>query len=120
MKLGQRAMIAAKVRVLDKNYPTNRRVAELVNVSHGYVNQAAVVISAILGTIALTFEDYCRERWKMVASRARQLIGAAQIVGNLQSVTNVTPTHESQVRPLAGLEPDEQREAWKAATASDP
>lgn len=67
-----------------------------------------------------TFEDYCRERWNMVASRARQLIGAAQIASNLESVTTVTPTHESQVRPLAKLEPDQQREAWKAATEATP
>jgi phage N-6-adenine-methyltransferase len=62
-----------------------------------------------------TFEDYCRERWGMVASRARQLIGAAQAVGNLESVTTVTPKIESQVRPLVSLEPAQQREAWTEA-----
>jgi hypothetical protein len=67
-----------------------------------------------------TFEDYCRERWQMVASRARQLIGAAEVVANLQSVTTVTPTSERQVRPLAGLEPEQQREAWAAAVESAP
>lgn len=67
-----------------------------------------------------TFEDYCRERWQMVASRARQLIGAAQIAANLQSVTTVTPTHESQIRPLAKLEPEQQKEAWQMATATNP
>jgi hypothetical protein len=67
-----------------------------------------------------TFEDYCRERWKMVASRARQLIRAAEVVANLQSVTTVTPTNETQVRPLVSLEPEQQREAWDAAVKSAP
>jgi len=50
--------------------------------------------------------------------QARQLIGAAQVVANLQneSVTIVTPAHESQVRPLTRLEPEQQRQAWAAVT----
>jgi hypothetical protein len=67
-----------------------------------------------------TFETYCRERWQMVASRARQLIGAAEIAVNLQSVTTVTPTSERQVRPLAKLEPEQQKEAWQMATSINP
>lgn len=45
-----------------------------------------------------TFEDYCRERWGFNSSRARQLIGAAETVRNLESVTTVTlfPATESQ------------------------
>jgi phage N-6-adenine-methyltransferase len=67
-----------------------------------------------------TFEDYCRERWAMVASRARQLIGASVVVANLESVTTVTPESERQARPLAALEPDQQREAWKQAVETAP
>lgn len=69
-----------------------------------------------------TFEDYCRERWGMVASRARQLIAASEIVSNLQSVTNVTllPTTESQTRPLSSLEPEQQLEAWAKAIETAP
>lgn len=59
-----------------------------------------------------TFEDYCRERWGMVASRARQMIGAAQVVGNVESVTMVTPSSERQARPLTRLEPEIQCEVW--------
>ena len=62
-----------------------------------------------------TFEEYCRTRWQMVASRARQLIASAEAVGNLESVTNVTPATESQVRPLVALAPAEQRQAWTRA-----
>ncbi len=65
-----------------------------------------------------TFEDYCREKWGFNSSRARQLIGAAEVVENLKSVTTVTPgpTNEAQARPLAKLPPAEQPKAWKAAT----
>lgn len=69
-----------------------------------------------------TFEDYCRQRWGMVASRARQLIAAAEVAGNLESVTNVTlfPATESQARPLVQLEPEEQRIVWQQAVESAP
>lgn len=68
-----------------------------------------------------TFEDYCRERWGMVASRARQLIAAAETVENLQTVTNVTlPVNEGQARPLMRLQPDQQREAWAKAVETAP
>ena len=66
-----------------------------------------------------TFEDYCRERWQMSRSRAHRLIDAATVAGNLLPIGN-NPTHESQVRPLTKLEPEEQRAAWKLATAINP
>ena len=49
-----------------------------------------------------TFESYCADRWNMVASRARQLIAAANTVGNLSSVTTVTPANERTARELHG------------------
>ncbi len=55
-----------------------------------------------------TFEAYCRERWDFNASRARQLIGAAEDFDNIKSVTTVTPKTEWQIRPLARLEPAQQ------------
>jgi hypothetical protein len=68
-----------------------------------------------------TFEDYCQDRWGMVASRARQLIGAAQVAGNLESVTTGNgPASERQTRPLTSLEPDDQRLAWQLATETAP
>jgi phage N-6-adenine-methyltransferase len=67
-----------------------------------------------------TFEAYCSERWNMVASRARQLIAAANTVGNLGSVTTVTPTNEAQTRELMGLSPDAQREVWQTAVETAP
>ncbi len=74
-----------------------------------------------------TFASYCRERWGIDPGRARQLCKAAEVVANLAAGnhTNVAlPLHEGQVRPLAAIEPDQQREAWsravKAANGATP
>lgn len=67
-----------------------------------------------------TFEEYCRERWGFVASRARQLISASEVVANLESVTNVTPANEAQARALSTLEPDIQPKVWEQSVATAP
>jgi hypothetical protein len=51
---------------------------------------------------------------------AYRLIDSAKVVNNLSPIGDIRPTHESQVRPLAGLEPEQQREAWNAAVKSAP
>lgn len=67
-----------------------------------------------------TFEEYCRVRWGMVSSRARQLIMAAEVVQNIESVTMVTlPDSERAVRPLTRLEPALQRAAWNEVVESE-
>ena len=68
-----------------------------------------------------TFEDYCQKRWKMTVGRAKQLISSVKVISNLKSGTDtiVSPTHESQVRPLAPLSKEEQKEAWTEATNGD-
>lgn len=66
-----------------------------------------------------SFEDYCRDRWHMVGSRARQLIAASQAVAAI-GVTVVTPGNEAQVRPLVALDPEQQREAWSLAVETAP
>lgn len=64
-----------------------------------------------------TFEEYCRERWGIGGSRARQLIGAAGVARNIESVTTVTLSSETHARPLVGLAPDQQAAAaTRAAT----
>lgn len=62
-----------------------------------------------------TFELYCRERWRFVASRARQLIGAVETARVLETVTNVTPANEAQARELAPLrgDPKKMAEVWE-------
>lgn len=69
-----------------------------------------------------TFEEYCRERWGMVASRARQLIASAEVVENLKSVTTVTlfPDSERQARPLMGLPPEAQAQVWQQVVETAP
>jgi hypothetical protein len=66
-----------------------------------------------------TFEEYCQKRWQMARSRAYQLIEGAKTVKVLSTMVD-KPESERVVRPLAGLEPAEQREVWKSATEKAP
>ncbi len=61
-----------------------------------------------------TFEDYCKERWSMNRRYANRLIEASEIVMSLGPI-GPKPTHESQVRSLSKLEPEEQRKVWSQA-----
>ncbi len=67
-----------------------------------------------------TFEDYCKERWGMSRPRAYQLIDAANVMSNLSTIVDKTPSVESQVRPLTSLDPQEQVEAWKRVIETTP
>ena len=67
-----------------------------------------------------TFEDYCRERWGFSRPRAYQLIDAAQVAGNLSTLVDTPIKSETHLRPLAGLPPELQREAWAAAVQTAP
>jgi hypothetical protein len=62
-----------------------------------------------------TFEDYCATRWGMTDRYARNLMSAAEVVGNLKTgtIVPVLPATESQVRPLARLDPIEQPIVWQ-------
>ena len=62
-----------------------------------------------------TFELYCTDKWQYKKSQAYRLIGAAEVVEHLSPIGDKLPLNESQVRPLLGLEPEQQIEAWKAA-----
>jgi hypothetical protein len=64
-----------------------------------------------------TFQEYCETRWMMSGTHAHRLIDAAEIAGNLKTHPGVSLT-EKQIRPLARLEPAEQREAWKESVKS--
>lgn len=62
-----------------------------------------------------TFEEYCQEKWNLSRKRAYDMIGAADVAGNLSPMGDI-PTTERQVRPLTKLkEPEQQREAWSEA-----
>lgn len=70
--------------------------------------------------VCTTFEEYCRKRWGFSRIHAHRLIEAAEVSGNLLPIGNKMPTTESQARPLAQLEPDQQREAWALAVETAP
>lgn len=66
-----------------------------------------------------TFEIYCKERWGYSRPRAYQLIESAKVKENLSTIVD-KPTHESQTRPLAHLEPEQQKEVWQKAVETAP
>ncbi|MHC5820645.1 MAG: hypothetical protein ACYT04_33455 [Nostoc sp.] len=83
-----------------------------------------------------TFEEYCKQRFGYTRIAASYKIAAATVMDNLltnglqkeeiatdelqtpKMLTNglqILPNNERQVRPLASLEPEVQREAWQKA-----
>ena len=64
-----------------------------------------------------TFDNYCRERWGFVASRARQLIAAAETVTAVTAAGLPAPSTEAVTREMAPLrsEPERLREVWAEA-----
>jgi hypothetical protein len=78
-----------------------------------------------------TFEEYCRDRFSYTHRHVNYLIAGCLIVDNIKMGTNssqnesqdemgtnssqILPTSEVQVRPLAKLEPQQQPEAWQQA-----
>lgn len=61
-----------------------------------------------------TFADYCRNRWGWQRRNASQRLKAAEVLRNLDGTTVPLPTNERQIRSLAQLVPEQQREAWNA------
>ena len=63
-----------------------------------------------------TFEQYCQERFGYNRISAHYKITASEVFENLLTFSEqILPTKETQVRPLAKLDPDEQRHIWKQA-----
>lgn len=67
-----------------------------------------------------SFEAYCQDKWGIVRRTADRLIGAARVIENLTPMGVKIPAHERQVRPLAGLSPEQQLEIWQEALESSP
>ena len=73
-----------------------------------------------------TFKEYCQDRFGFTRSHPYRLIDAASVIDNLsqmspngrqnnsllENVGDILPTSERQCRPLAKLEPQQQREVW--------
>ncbi len=64
-------------------------------------------------TLFETFEAYTRARWDMGRAQAYRLIQSYKVIKNLSPIGDILPGNESQVRPLAQLDPLEQRKIWK-------
>ena len=68
-----------------------------------------------------TFEAYCNERWGFSASRARQLVAAAETFDDLKSVTpGNTPLYEKHIRPLMSLTTEKKQQVWQKAVDTAP
>jgi hypothetical protein len=69
-----------------------------------------------------TFEQYCLERWGFARARAYQLTEAALVTSRLSTVVDDAhlPQNESQIRPLAGLDPESQQTVWRKAVDTAP
>jgi hypothetical protein len=64
-----------------------------------------------------TFEEYVEKRWGFKRAYASRLINTAGVGKFLLSLDGVTePTHESQLRPLIGLEHEKAKEIWELPT----
>jgi hypothetical protein len=66
-----------------------------------------------------TFEEYCKERWGFSRVHAHRLVEAAKVNQNLLPIGN-KPTSESQIRPLAHLEAEQQKKVWERAVKTAP
>jgi len=64
-----------------------------------------------------TFEDYCEQRWEIEWRRAYQLMDASAAAENLNICSGPRPATEGQLRPLAGLPPEQQREVARRGGA---
>jgi len=68
-----------------------------------------------------TFEAYCKGIWDFSRSRAYQLMESVEVRDNLLTQTTLEPANEKQqIRTLAKLGPDQQREAWQRAVETAP
>ncbi len=66
-----------------------------------------------------SFEVYCREKWHYGRRCVYQLISAAELFTHLCAIcAHCKPDHESQLRPLVGLTPEQAQLAWTCAVES--
>jgi hypothetical protein len=63
-----------------------------------------------------TFEAYCQTKWHYGRSYVYDLMSAAQLFTQVfADGKGPKPRHESQLRPLVGLSPEQARLAWERA-----
>ncbi len=99
-------------------FPAYRGNAGLGGACGSACRKSAEVIENF-GTIIPTFEDYCRGRWQMSLARSKRLVASAEVIQNLTPIGAI-PANLEQTRPLANLEPEQQREVWEKAVETAP
>jgi protein gp37 len=69
-----------------------------------------------------TFEEYCDQRWEFTPQRAGQLIRAAALAAEMETIVSVLPARETHLRPLLErLQTDDERLAvWQQIVADTP
>jgi regulator of replication initiation timing len=61
-----------------------------------------------------TFEAYCSERWGITRHHANRMIAGAAVAKDLEPIGSI-PKNLEQTKPLARLDSNQRREAWKIA-----
>lgn len=70
----------------------------------------------------LSFPAFCKDVFDVSKTRAYELIRAYEVTENVRNcgrsddgddVIDLVPVNEAQCRPLAGLQPDQQRQIWR-------
>lgn len=67
-----------------------------------------------------TYEEYCEKRWGITKTHANRQINAAQVITNLTPMGVILPANERQARPLAGLQPNQQKQVMEQAAEAAP
>ena len=67
-----------------------------------------------------TFEAYCKSRWDFNRAHAYRLMDSVKVINNVSESETKKPVNLEQTRPLAKLEPDQQRQAWQKAVETAP
>lgn len=67
-----------------------------------------------------TFEAYCRGVWDFQRAHAYRLMDSVKVVDNVSESETKKPVNLEQTRPLAKLEPEQQRIAWTKAVETAP
>jgi hypothetical protein len=65
-----------------------------------------------------TFADYCKVKWHMSDRRARQLMDASEVVGEIAKSGTMVPVSERQARELTKLPREKRAATWNAAVAA--
>ncbi len=62
-----------------------------------------------------SFNGYCNEKWGFTGTRARQLMGGAEVAKQVERATNVGISNEAQARPLTTISEEERPAVWAEA-----